>query len=919
MAMGAPGMLGTVRAVLYADSAHFRYGCRQASEELRLLAQETRLHTQSLVATGAALGAAIALPLGRFTKQAAMAFGGFELGMTKVGNVAKLTGMEIEDMTKKVLDLSKAYNIDPTDIARGAYSLAQAAIVDPKLLGAATEQAARLTKASGFEISTDQAATAIGQLMQAFSVPLNEVGALTDMIVRTQELSIAKWGEMISNMGKASGVFSTVFDDNKQGLLEMMTLMAVVTQGGEKMTRASTGVRNIIERIIKEGKKSDSPFFLMANEKGYGDAVEMLKAQGVVKMLQEIAEYSGFAADEMMAAGFQKRELTAALLALRNQGVNMKGVQDKLANSAGTADFAISRLSKTQKELFDSFSTTKARFMIDFGESFKSIWASIVPVLNSVMEGFMALPSSVKRLVALTAIITALSSALLLLRGALMSIRLLGQTGAFGGVFGAAGKSGSLWKGMLLGMTGGMAGAGGASFGNLQGIFSSKDATIAKDLKESVIALRSAKALDPAAARAVQAKFWKSYGAVLASTPIRDAVTKKTTSDFVTGRGSPTSIFIPGVGRLLRKDAADGMSQADISHNVSQGVHERNMEVSTKQAVLGTHVLRTLWEKLSKFFQLLLQGAAWTIVVITAWEALKMPFEELKNWLYSLGEAFGLQSEGLKKFFEGAVKVENITMMLRAIVGEILQTGNFIGYIVTVVLSGIKTVFEYLYNRVQWLFAMVTFNFDKAKEKELANTAIDEFASVFMDITGKFVDRGREIDEWASKATPQKTAKTPEEIAAEQKAKEDERNARNASVFDTIADLWKEKLAELDALTLEMADLLKVRNEDKQDVNKRWSEESQKLWEAPNQGWASAALTNSVEAWNSSFGDNSYLDLQRENNELSRERRDALERIEEEYKEASRKQQAALDGINTTLAALELTIYGDGAVPKPAQ
>lgn len=894
--MAMVGLMGTVRAVMYMDSSQFRTGCEGASKTFAESMNKLRMDAQRMSITGAALGAAVTIPLSMFSKAASRSSATFELEMIKVKNVARMTEGQIQTLSKSVMDMSKNYSTAPSEIAKGAYTVAQAAIVDPRMLTKVTEQATAMQVATGFEVSVERSAELLGTLINAFNVPLQDVESLMDKVVRTQQLSVASWEELISNLGKASGVYSQTFENKKKGLIEMMALIATVTQGGEKADRAATGVRNILTRIMKEGGKEGSSINKMAQFYGYKNAIKMVSDKGVIQTLQHIGEYAGTSTEEFMQLKFQARELTSALLSMRKEGKTLLQIEEEITKSFGAQNDSIEGVRKSQKMLFDSFSATKQRALISFGDSFKEIWASMIPVINSLLEAIIKIPAPFKRLIAITAIISGLASSLMLLQGAWKSLKLVAMMGSMGKFVAAFARSRAVAGATTSGVLGGMFGAmaqkasapryytGGMEKSVMAGITNNLH-IVSNELKRTFkgVGLRSK----------MQEKFWTGYGAWRAGTPLNK---QDTMQHSLFAAGKRASIDIPGVGLVFRKDVASRMGQGAIQKNMAFGEKSRLSQLLIPSTATSSFVatMKTFGAKLAVVLGFLTRLAGVISLVIVAFEAFKVLFKTVGDQFKPSGSG---EKDDPKSTWGILVKelstLAGWTQLLKSLFGALLQIGNVVGTVASFLFLSLVQVLQPLFDSLINIGIWV-----RNKWKDLTGRGWDNMS--YNDIGAEFDENSEKIGDLFDDMTanmknisdmsagvrpdePGKPKKTPAQLAAEAEAE-------SQSAWQTAHDQIAPILEDWNKANLELWDLTKAYNDEMRDLDL----EEAKPINDKNEGWAKAMTAGSVESWNQSMA--SYI----AERDLLKDIRDQAEEVA--IKRAAAEEKFQQDRVNAQIA-----------------
>lgn len=291
-----------------------------------------------------ALGAALALPI-----KSAMEF---EAKMSELGAV---TNESTAAMEKQARQLGRDTSFDAKGAADAQIALAKAGL-DNQKIQAATPVVLSIAAAS--MMSLGQTAEITADIMGGYSMKMTEIGKVSDVLVKTANLSttsVAELGESLKYVGGVASAVNVSFEQTN-------AMLGILSNVGIKGSQAGTSMRMAFLRLASSPKKAREALeelgVVVKDAKGnFRDMPTILKEldQSMAKMGngEKIGNYGAIfgaeSATAMLALGkaANNGELDAFTEKLKNSAGAAKEVADKMqANTKGAMERMMSSFSE---------------------------------------------------------------------------------------------------------------------------------------------------------------------------------------------------------------------------------------------------------------------------------------------------------------------------------------------------------------------------------------------------------------------------------------------------------------------------------------------------------------------------------------------------------------------------------------------
>lgn len=288
--------------------------------------------------------------------QAAQAY---ETAIAKVATIADMQVVPLEAMSQQIVQLSNQTGIAATAIADDVYNAISAGQNTADAVNFVTNST-KLAKA-GFAESS-QTLDVLTTILNAYGMSADKVGAVSDMLIQTQNKGKVTVGELSSVMGK---VIPTA-NSNSVALEQLTASYAIMTSKGIAAAETTTYLNSMMNELGKSGSKTDkllrsttgSSFKeLMASGKSLGE---------VLQIVQDAAGKSGLSIADM----FGSAEAGKAAVTLLSNGVDgfNSSVQD-MVNSIGATESAFATMDQTTEAKMEKAKNSIANLGIVLGQN----------------------------------------------------------------------------------------------------------------------------------------------------------------------------------------------------------------------------------------------------------------------------------------------------------------------------------------------------------------------------------------------------------------------------------------------------------------------------------------------------------------------------------------------------------------------
>lgn len=278
----------------------------------------------------------------------------YEVSLAKVGTIADLGKLSIQQLSDQITATSNNMGIAATDIAEAAYQAISAG-QDTSNAVAFAGQAAKLA-AAGFT-STTSAVDILTTALNAYGLSANQATHVSDVLLTTQNLGKTSVNELSSSMGRViplAAAYSVSVEN-------LSSALAVMTANGIATAEATTYTKSMLNELgdtgstvgkILQSETGKSFAQLSADGKSLGDVLQIL--------------YDNVGGDSTAFAGlWSSVEAGTGALSLASGGADkFNGILAQMVDSAGATETAYETMTDTFQHSMESLQTTAENLSI---------------------------------------------------------------------------------------------------------------------------------------------------------------------------------------------------------------------------------------------------------------------------------------------------------------------------------------------------------------------------------------------------------------------------------------------------------------------------------------------------------------------------------------------------------------------------
>ena len=283
----------------------------------------------------------------------------YETSLAKVGTIADLGKLSIQQLGDQITATSNSMGIAATDIAEATYQAISAG-QDTANAVAFAGQAAKLA-AAGFT-STTSAVDILTTALNAYGLSADQADHVSDVLLTTQNLGKTSVDELSSSMGRViplAAAYNVSVENLSSGL-------AVMTANGIATAEATTYTKSMLNELGDTGSTVGK--ILQAET---GKSFAQLNAEG--KSLGDVLQilYDSVGNDSTAFAGlWSSVEAGTGALSLASGGADkFNGVLAQMVDSAGATDTAYQTMTDTFQHSMESLQTTAENLSINLFEA----------------------------------------------------------------------------------------------------------------------------------------------------------------------------------------------------------------------------------------------------------------------------------------------------------------------------------------------------------------------------------------------------------------------------------------------------------------------------------------------------------------------------------------------------------------------
>lgn len=364
---------------------------------------------ESFGKTFSVISGAAAAVMGVSAKSAAT----FEDAIAKVSTIADTSEVSIGDLKDQIMELSNSTGIAASDIADNVYN----AISAGQKTGDAVSFVSNATALAraGFT-DTGSALDVLTTIMNAYGLEADEVTAVSDKLITTQNLGKTTVAELASSMGK---VIPTAKATGVR-LDELCGAYAVMTSNGIATAETTTYLNSMLNELGKEGTTAADAFRKGTKHiKAGGLSMQEAMEQGwgltdVLSVLNEQAAASGTSINNL----FGSAEAGKAANVLWDNATKVNSAVGAMGDSANATQIAYDKLNTTSFNVTKTINQLK-NTGIELGTTLLEMAAPAIEKVGSLVSNvaawFHGLDDSQKKTIAtVIALVAAFAPALIM-------------------------------------------------------------------------------------------------------------------------------------------------------------------------------------------------------------------------------------------------------------------------------------------------------------------------------------------------------------------------------------------------------------------------------------------------------------------------------------------------------------------------
>ena len=320
--------------------------------------------------------------IGTITAVAAAVYAGpvqsaqaYETAMAKVATIADTSAVPLDAMSQQIVALSNQTGIAATAIADDVYNAISAGQSTADAVNFVTNST-KLAKA-GFAESS-QTLDVLTTILNAYGMSADKVGAVSDMLIQTQNKGKVTVGELSSVMGK---VIPTA-NSNGVALEQLTASYAIMTSKGIAAAETTTYLNSMMNELGKSGSKTDK-LLRSATGSSFKELMASGKSLGeVLQIVQDEAGKSGLSIADM----FGSAEAGKAAVTLLSNGVDgfNSSVED-MVNSVGATQSAFETMDQTTEAKMQKAKNSITNLGIVLGQNLLPIVGNLADKVASLV------------------------------------------------------------------------------------------------------------------------------------------------------------------------------------------------------------------------------------------------------------------------------------------------------------------------------------------------------------------------------------------------------------------------------------------------------------------------------------------------------------------------------------------------------
>ncbi len=290
----------------------------------------------------------VAIAVGAVGTAGAVASVTFEDSIAKVRTIMDESVVSVDEMKKKIMDLSNQTGISSNEIADNVYNAISAGADTADAINM-VEQATKLAKA-GF---TDSGASldVLTSIMNAYNISAEEANHVSDVLMNTQNLGKTTVGQLATQIGNViptANMYSVSLEQLSAGY-------STLTSNGIKTEQSTTVLNSMLGELGKSGTKA-STILQEKTGKSFKELMDSGKSlTDVLGIVKQGADESGKSIGDM----FGSTESAKAAQTLLDNTSKFTTDLDAMQNSIGVTDEAFKKMDTTGQSFRESLNKIK--------------------------------------------------------------------------------------------------------------------------------------------------------------------------------------------------------------------------------------------------------------------------------------------------------------------------------------------------------------------------------------------------------------------------------------------------------------------------------------------------------------------------------------------------------------------------------
>jgi TP901 family phage tail tape measure protein len=280
----------------------------------------------------------------------------FETAMTEVSTLVNDSTISMEKLAKQARALGAEFGSSPTEQAKGFYMAISAGASTAEEATAIMTEANKLAVGGVTDVAT--AVDGLTSIVNAYGVEQKDVNKVTDAMFIAMKTGKTTIGELSQSIGrlaptaKATGL----------SIDEMLAAVSAITTGGIRTDEAVIALNQALTTFVKKPSKD-----AVAAAAQLGIELDKSAITGG-KFLQTLQKIEANATDKQIAAMFENVRSFKAILALTaNEGSKFSQTLDEMANKAGAADDAVTKMMETLERQFGRVKASLEGLLVSVG------------------------------------------------------------------------------------------------------------------------------------------------------------------------------------------------------------------------------------------------------------------------------------------------------------------------------------------------------------------------------------------------------------------------------------------------------------------------------------------------------------------------------------------------------------------------